>query len=176
MRVSTRLLLSDIDTENRILTLNGEINDSFYLRFMRGMRLLSSISTTEPITIFLDTEGGDVYATLGMVDFLRAYQGEVAVVVCGRAFSAGAILLQAASKGRRYAMPKSSLMVHFGSEENWSKQEASHNERVGLLVRDLFLERVNVTKRTVNRWFEADCYFTAEEALRKGLIDEIIKC
>lgn len=116
----------------------------------------------------LNTPGGEVDQGLGIYDLLK---GRAKRCYCvGQVASMGIFILQAFPE--RISLPHTQFLVHFGSEENTSTREKKFNTIVFRQMKAILHSRVNV--RSINPWFATETYFTAEQALKKGIIDEIV--
>lgn len=183
-----------IDTENmmllyekgiylpsRTLSLIGEITRDSAEGIIKGLHLLGAISS-EPITILLNTDGGDVNQGLAIMDMIRRQPAHVTIEVYGEASSMGAIILQAADT-RRMA-PTSRLMIHIGSESyddhahivrRWAKYIAKEDA----ICTDILLKRIrerhpDFSKARLNKMLEFDTILSAQETVELGLADEVI--
>lgn len=147
----------------------GEVNEEMSCALYTG--LLQAAAEKEPVAILLHSYGGDVYAALAMFDMIRAFPGHTTTIAVGPCMSAGALLLQAGKC--RAASPNAHIMVHYGSEVSESHASAQQNKRLTQRLKDIMHERSKVSKQTVNGWFKVDRYFSADEALKAGIIDAI---
>ncbi len=166
-----------VDLDNRTLNLFETIDEEVCAEARKWLLYLDSLNQ-EPITIHLSTNGGCVFSGMGLVDVIRNLDSDVIIVATGPVFSMGAIILQAGTK--RLAYPNTAFLVHQGSEtlegtpsdnRQWSKFLDKINGR----IIDLFVERSGRSraywKRTFNR---GEMLYSSEEALKVGIIDEII--
>lgn len=159
---------SRIDVQSRSVDLSGEVNVELYRVVLHGIRTLG---INEPITFYLNTYGGDLYQGFAIYDLIKSVpQSEIICV--GPVMSAGAVILQAGKI--RSSLPNAQFMVHYGEESSSSLDDSIQNRKMFEHMKDIIKERVTVKPRTVNSWFRAETYFTAQEALEKGLIDEIM--
>lgn len=165
----TQILLGHhIDIKNHTIHLTGEVDHNMYNTVLKGISLMPEV---EELTFVLNTLGGSFYDALGIYDLIRFCGVKTKIVVAGPCMSSGAVILQAATE--RVAMPNSQIMIHYGEDSNDSPSTAKHNNDMLKLMKDIFAERTKVTKRTLNNWVAKDTYFSAEEALKAGLIDRI---
>ncbi len=160
-----------LDKKNSIIYLVGDVDDEMYSNLMTG---LTALEASSEITIVLNTEGGDFYQGLAIYDAIKFFASggvEVKIVCSGPVMSAGAVILQAATK--RVAFDNSYIMIHYGVDSNSSSTDAAHNRELLRLMQNIIAERVSVKKRTVNSWFKGDTYFNTARALEVGLIDRL---
>lgn len=167
----SQLVNYGVDIHSRQILLVGEVDADLYLRTIVGLIVLNQISN-EPITVVINTHGGEVAQAFAIIEAIRESQAPVDTLAVGACMSAGVLILQAGSV--RNATFGCSIMAHFGEETNSSGSEAKHNAELTKRMKRLIQERTQRSLKTVNKWLEADTYFTAQEALKQGLIDIVI--
>jgi ATP-dependent Clp protease protease subunit len=159
-----------IDLENRKLHLVGEVDDKMFRRALVGLTALSQINT-EPITIILNSEGGDLYQGLAIYDLISSCDAQVNIHVIGIAMSAAVIILQAGEV--RTCTPNSEFMIHDGSvglnteEPETAMIQMDHDKKLRKKMKDVIVGRTGI------KWSARDRYFNAEEANMHGLVDEV---
>lgn len=178
-----------VDLVSRVIYLSGEksaeINAMAAERFIISMDLLvrSATKRRNKIHIILNTIGGDFFHALAIFDTIRLCPYPVSIEVRGQAFSAGAIILQAASSGR-YMSFNSRLMMHHGSDgmsdhpkifKNWARE----SERGMQWQTQLFFDRIkevrtDITEKNVDKMLDFDTILSAHEALELNLIDAVL--
>lgn len=160
----------------------GEIDSRVHELATKGLTFLESWST-DPITIYLNTLGGDWYHGMGMYDLVQSLQSHVTIIVVGYACSMGSVILQAADE--RVMGRHSIMMIHDGSEdlhsdcksvEAWAKTIKPTRERMYRIYLDRILHtRSRFTLKQVERLCEHDRIFTPKEAVSYGLADRILE-
>ncbi len=157
------------------IQLCGDVDDEMYLGFMRH---ISKIKPYQSVTIDLNSDGGSWYYGIGIYDRLMLHPGEVTIRVWGHAMSMGSVILQAAD--RRLMAPSALLMIHDvidsidGSVREIETEVQSLNT-IRKLMYNIYASRGKETK--IDFWrrkCSKNSYFSAEQALELGLIDEII--
>lgn len=162
-----------IDKINRTLALVGEVNEDMYARLLASLMFFASEGDTKkPITIILNTYGGDLYQALGMTDLIKTQSNPVHILCVGPVMSAGTIILQAADV--RAMTPQSYLMMHYGQDASDSEQLLLHNTRLLKEIKNLFKTKTKASPRTINGWFTKDTYYNASQCLSSGLVDKVI--
>ncbi len=172
-----------IDLNTSTMYINQEIDDELLARVTVAFIALKD----RPITILLNSAGGDVWVGMAIIDQMRAHKHPVTVKINGVAASMACVIAQAAAK--RVASPNAILMHHVGSIEvpeghyKNVKKLIAFNDKYSERVNQLMLDRVNEKRaadkedpRTMAWWKEFDSFdrwYTAEEALQIGFIDEI---
>lgn len=167
--------------KDRIIFLGTPIDSQVANTVVAQLLLLDSQSREQPINIFINCPGGEVYSGLAMYDTMQFISAPVYTTCVGMAMSFGSIILMAGEKGHRKALPNSRIMIHAGSagtgRVSLPDLEVQANEFA--YVRDS-LEEVYTThtgkdKETLRKDMERDKFMSAQEALEYGLIDEVVQ-
>lgn len=179
--LTTRSLLQE-----RIICLNGAIDDTVSAAIVAQLLWLESDAPEKPITMYINSPGGEVSSGLAIYDTMTYIQSPVSTVCVGAAASMAAILLLGGEAGKRYALQHSSIMVHqpLGGTKGqasdiviYATQIQRIREQVNEIVRKhlngaLGYEKYNI--QAVNDMMERDKYLMADEAKEAGIIDEIL--
>lgn len=157
--------------DKNLIKLSGDVDTEMYDRLFNRLK---RVDLTRPVTIVLNTGGGDFYQGLAIYDLLTALRKhtELYIVAEGHVMSTGIAILQAATV--RHIRANCYLMVHYGEDSQESLADAEHNRELVKKYKDIILSRVTVTKRTVSTWLNKNTYFNAERAIKAGLVDESI--
>jgi ATP-dependent Clp protease protease subunit len=179
----TRLWLeSGVHVPSRKLRLMGGIDDDMAERIISGLDALLWQSH-EPITVYMNTGGGDELPGLAIYDALKQSPAPITIQVVGTAHSMGAIILQAAS--RRVMGPSAAMMIHVGDRsyeghaEN-VRREMLFDKNVDEICDRILLDRMRavtpeLTLGQLRDILTLDTYFDAHEAVAQGLADEVLK-
>lgn len=154
------------------MLISGGVDNQLHQAFAFHLTEFNRLPSTEPITVNFSTYGGDVYYALAIYDLIKASRRPVDIVANGPLMSAGTLIIQAAR--RRLATSGAYLLVHFGSESSDSQAQLKHWRELEKKWLSLFSERTEIGIRTVKKWHAGETYFSAEEALKVGLIDEVV--
>lgn len=163
---------------DRIIFLGTAIDDTVANVIIAQLLYLSSQDPEAPITIYLNTPGGSVYSGLAIYDTMQYIPNPIQTVCTGLAASMGSILLCAGSKGKRYALPHSRIMIHqpLGGIEG----QASDIEITAKQILKSKAELYNIISKhsgkslkQIEKDADRDYWMTAEEALQYGMIDEV---
>lgn len=152
----------------------GEVNEAM-LGYV-GEHVIRAGVDREDLIVLISTYGGELYPALGIHDLLKhhASQGyKVTTIALGACMSAGMVLLQSGTK--RAMTENATLMCHYGADGAEGVDDAKQNAAMHKLHKDIVGGRTKVTTRTINTWFGKNTYFNAAEALKVGLIDEVLK-
>jgi len=133
-----------------------------------------------PVTIYIDSVGGDVVAGLSIIDLMTAAKVPIDVVCVGKAYSMGAIILACgAGEGHRHILPHAKVMLHQPYTGGVGGTASNIRERADALLNaqntliDLISAHTGHTKKMVEKDMNYDHYFSAEEAVKYGLVDDI---
>ena len=175
------LMSHGIDMRSRTVYLDDDIDSRVARKFIRGLRFLDK--TDGKITMILNTGGGDVSSGFAIYGAIKNCRNEVHVEVFGCASSMGSIIMQAADK--RFMDSTAKIMIHYGEigmvsdhcknvektlEENKRENEWMEN----LFIKIIKMKRPKFTKKRFKEEILFDRYINANEALKLGLVDEIL--
>lgn len=140
---------------------------------------LESVSPGDPISMYINSPGGEVYSGLGILDTMRFITSPVHTTCVGMAASMASVLLAGGEKGHRYALENSVVMIHQPSSGVQGQQTeiqivANETLRIRSRINELLSEYTGKDLEQINLDTERDNYLTAQDALAYGLVDEII--
>lgn len=182
----TKLTCSSASFQERIVCLNGPIDDTVSAAIVAQLLWLESDAPEKPITMYINSPGGEISSGLAIYDTMSYIQSPVSTVCVGAAASMAAILLLGGEPKKRYALPHSSIMVHqpLGGTKGQASDiviYATQIQRIRAQVNELVRRHLNgafgfekYDIQTVNDMMERDKYLTAEESKEAGIIDEIL--
>lgn len=159
--------------------LDTALDDEIGTRLMSQLYLLSADDPRADISFWINSPGGSVPAMLAIMDVMRAIPNDVSTLALGLACSAGQFLLTAGEKGKRFALPHSKILMHQGSAGFGGTAVDIELQADDLRqTRDTVLGiTAELTGQPVPRVFEdslRDRWYTAEQAVAYGFIDEVI--
>lgn len=163
---------------DRIIFISGEITDDTSNIIISELLYLDSLNH-EDICIYINSPGGSVTAGLAIYDTMNFIKSDVQTIVIGMAASMASFLLAAGTKGKRYALPNSEIMIHevLGGMQGQATVIKIQADRI-LKLRDkmntLLAKLTNKSISKINKDTERDNFMSAEEALDYGLIDKIM--
>jgi ATP-dependent Clp protease protease subunit len=178
----------DLLMENRIIFLGSsretggypEINDYLANLTIQKLLFLQYENRTQEIHMYINSPGGTVSATLAIYDTMQFLECPIATYCMGLAASGAAIILAAGTKGRRYALPNSKIMLH----QPWGQVGYGQVSDLEIEAREMLKDRGRLdeilAKHTgqpvdvINRETERDRYFHPYEAKEFGLVDEVL--
>lgn len=167
--------------EERIIFLGTPISDDIANAVMAQLLVLQSMDADRPVSIYLNSPGGSFTALTAIYDTMRYIKPDVQTVCLGQAASAAAIILAAGTKGKRFALPNSRILIHqpsMGGEGTFGQSsdleiQAREIMRIRGLMEQMLAENTGQPIDKVSRDVERDKFLTAQEAVEYGIIDEI---
>ncbi len=165
--------------KDRIVLLFHEIDDDLACSVIAQLLYLESVDPDGEICIYINSCGGSVAAGLGIYDTIKRLKCKVSTVCVGMAASMGAFLLAAGTKGRRYSLANSQIMLHqiLGGASGQATDiaiETEHMLRVKARLGKLLAAATGKTEQQIERDTDRNYWMFPEEALEYGIIDAII--
>ncbi len=166
--------------EERIVFLGGPINDEVANVIIAQLLFLEKVDPTKDITIYVNSPGGSVSATLAMYDTMQLIKCDVSTVCVGIAASGGSVILMGGTKGKRYTLPHSEVMIHqpLGGTEGQATDIAIHAQHIVQtkeLLNEMIAKHTGKDIKQVKEDTERDKFMNAKEALEYGIVDKIIE-
>jgi ATP-dependent Clp protease protease subunit len=173
------MTIDELLLENRIVFLIGEINQGSAARVMMQMLYLENQKRGSDISFYINSPGGSVDDTLALYDTMRFLSSPVATYCLGRAYSGGSLLLTAGAKGKRYMLPHAKVMIHqpYGGITGQAEDIRIQAEQIIKAKAELnriIAHHTGQSVEVIQRDSERDKYFSAEEAVKYGLADEVL--
>ena len=166
--------------EDRIVFLNGEVTPESANLVIAQLIYLEAKNPNKDISLYINSPGGSVTDGLAIYDTIKYLKCDVSTICTGMAASMGALLLGAGTKGKRFALPNSDIMIHqaLGSipyGQNTDVQiRAKQLERARVRTAEIIAESTGRTYEQVYEETDRDNWMTADEALKYGLIDKVL--
>jgi ATP-dependent Clp protease protease subunit len=165
---------------HRIVFLGQQVDDDIANRICAEILLLSAEDPVRDITLYINSPGGSVYAGMAIYDVMQYVPNDVSTIAMGMAASMGQFLLTAGSKGKRYALPHATILMHqpsggIGGTATDIKIQA---EQMLHIKRTLFERTAFHTGQPIERIeqdADRDRWYTAEEAEEYGFIDHVVR-
>ncbi len=164
----------------RSIFLGAEINDQTATALIIALLQLDSESH-EDITLYINSPGGAISSGLAVYDTIKLINSDVITICVGLAASMGSFLLASGTKGKRYALPNSEIMIHQplvgrnGYDQETNIQIlAQHLAKTRNKLEEIYSLNTGKSQEQIHQDCERDKYMTAEEALEYGLIDNIL--
>jgi len=174
-----QMTLGDLLLENRIVFLAGVINDMSAVEIVMKLLYLQYENRTQEIHFYISSPGGSVPATLSIYDTMQFLECPVATYCIGMAASGGAILLAGGTKGKRFALPHSKIMVHqpwgqVGGQVSDIEIQASEILKDRHRLNQILAKHTGQPIEKIETETDRDRYFSAQEAKEFGLVDDVL--
>ncbi|MFW6043200.1 MAG: ATP-dependent Clp endopeptidase proteolytic subunit ClpP [Marinilabiliaceae bacterium] len=173
MDVFSRLMM------DRIIFLGVPIDDTVANIIQAQLLYLDSVDSTKDISIYINSPGGNVHSGLGIYDTMQFISSDIQTICTGMAASMGAVLLTAGTKGKRSALKHSRVMIHqpMGGAQGQAADIEITAREILKLKKELYQiisDHTGNTYKKVEKDSDRDYWMTSEEALKYGMIDEVL--
>lgn len=165
--------------KDRIVFLGSQVDPNSANLIVAQLLHLAHEDPEKDIHMYINSPGGDVYSGLAILDTMNFIKPDVSTISVGFSASMGAILLAGGTKGKRYALPNSKVMIHqpsSGYRGTASDIEIDAKETLAIKkhIEEMMAGFTGKTVKTINRDMDRDYYMTAKQAKEYGLIDAVI--
>ena len=166
--------------KERIIFLTGQINDNVASLVTAQLLFLEAEDPKKEIYLYINSPGGLVTAGLGIYDTMQYVKPDISTLCIGQAASMGSFLLAAGTKGKRFSLPNSRIMVHqpsAGFQGQATDIEIHANEVLSLKKRlnEIYSKHTGKSVDEIKTALERDNFMTAESAKVFGLVDEVVE-
>ncbi len=164
---------------DRIVMLNEEVNSSSASLVVAQLLYLEGQDASKDINLYINSPGGSVTDGLAIYDTMQYIKCDVSTICMGLAASMGAFLLAAGTKGKRYALPNSDIMIHqpSGGAKGQATDiniHAQHILKTKEKLNKILSERTGQSYETVAADSERDNFMDAEQAMKYGIVDKVL--
>ena len=164
---------------DRVIFLSDEVNDATASLVVAQMLYLEAQDPDKDISFYINSPGGSVTAGMAIYDTMNYIKCDVSTICIGMAASMGAFLLSSGTKGKRFALPNSEIMIHqpLGGARGQATDieiQAKQILRIKATLNQILSENTGKPIDVIERDTDRDNYMTAEDALAYGLIDKIV--
>jgi len=165
--------------EDRIIFLSDEVNDVTASLVVAQMLFLDAKDPDKDIQFYINSPGGSVTAGMAIYDTMQHVKSDVSTICVGMAASMGAFLLTAGARGKRYALPNSTIMIHqpIGGAKGQATDIKIHAEWI-IRTKDnlnrILSERTGQPLEKIQNDEERDYFMSAEEAKAYGIVDQVM--
>ena len=166
--------------KERIIFLTGQINDNIASLVTAQLLFLEAEDPKKEIYLYINSPGGLVTAGLGIYDTMQYVKPDISTLCIGQAASMGSFLLAAGTKGKRFSLPNSRIMVHqpsAGFQGQATDIEIHANEVLSLKKRlnEIYSKHTGKSVDEIKSALERDNFMTADAAKSFGLIDQVVE-
>jgi ATP-dependent Clp protease protease subunit len=174
-----QMTLGDLLLENRIIFLEGVINDAVANNAVMKFLFLQYENRTQGISFYINSPGGSVSSTLAIYDTMQFIDCPVATYCIGMAASGAAVLLAGGAKGKRFCLPHSKVMIHqpygqVGGQVSDIEIQAEEILKSRHVINEILAKHCNQPLDRVAKDTERDRYLSALQAKEYGLVDEVV--
>lgn len=165
--------------KDRIIVLSDEVNDVTASLVVAQMLFLEAEDPEKDIQLYINSPGGSVTAGFAIYDTMQYVKPDVSTICIGMAASMGAFLLAAGTKGKRFALPNSEIMIHqpLGGARGQATDIKIHAEQILKIkgkLNKILSERTGQPLEKIERDTERDFFMSAEDAKAYGIVDEVM--
>ena len=166
--------------KDRIIFLGSDVNEASANIVVAQLLFLQSEDSKKDISLYINSPGGSVYDALAIYDTMQFVSNDIQTVGIGVQASAAAFLLSSGTKGKRFALPNATVMIHqpsSGTRGKVTDQEIDLQEslRIKKLLEEIMAKNTGQKPAKIHEDMERDKWLTADEALKYGIIDAVIK-
>ena len=165
--------------KERIIFLTGQIYDEMASLICAQLLFLESEDSSKDISMYINSPGGVVTSALSILDTMRYIKCDVSTLCIGQACSAGSLLLCSGTKGKRYSLPNSRIMIHQpsgGAQGQATDIEIHAREILNIRSRlnKIYADNTGLEIEQIEKMMERDNFMSADDAVRYNLIDKVI--
>lgn len=166
--------------KERVIFIVGQIEDHMANLVVAQLLFLESENPDKDISVYINSPGGSVTAGLAIYDTMQFIKPDISTLCIGQAASMGAVLLAAGAKGKRFSLPHSRVMIHqpLGGYQGQASDIEIHAKEI-LKIREqlnqLLADHTGQTIDTIDKDTERDNFMASDEAVKYGLIDEVLE-
>jgi len=165
--------------KERIIFMIGQVEDHMANLIVAQLLFLEAENSEKDISIYINSPGGVVTAGMSIYDTMQFIKPDVSTICMGQAASMGSLILTAGAKGKRFSLPSSRIMIHqlSGGYQGQASDIDIHAKEALKLKEKLntvMAKHTGQTVKTIEKDTDRDNFFSAEEAVEYGLIDEVL--
>ena len=166
--------------KDRIIMLSGEINDAVASSIVAQLLFLEAQDPDKDIYFYINSPGGVITSGFSIYDTMNYIKPDINTICIGQAASMGAFLLSSGTKGKRFALPNARIMIHqpLGGAQGQATDIAIQAEEILRMKEQLnkiMAKNCGKTPKQIEKDTERDNFMSSEEAVKYGLIDEVIQ-
>ncbi|URJ24800.1 ATP-dependent Clp endopeptidase proteolytic subunit ClpP [Candidatus Blochmanniella camponoti] len=165
--------------KERIIFMTGTIEDSVANLIVAQMMFLESENSEKDIHLYINSPGGVITAGMSIYDTIQFVKPDVSTFCMGQAASMSAFLLASGTKGKRFCLPNARIMIHqpLGSFQGQATDIAIHTREILKIknnINKLMAKHTGQSIDIINKDTERDCFLSADEAMKYGLVDCVL--
>ncbi|OHD40445.1 MAG: ATP-dependent Clp protease proteolytic subunit [Spirochaetes bacterium GWF1_31_7] len=167
--------------EQRKIIISSQVDSKLTERVLKALFLLDALDPVKPITVIINSPGGEVFSGFAIYDIMKAINAPIITLVTGFAASMGSIIMLGSKKGKRYATKNAKVLIHqplisgmFQGRATEIEIQAKEIQETRDKIINLYVEETGQSREKIAKDIELDYWMTAEQALEYKLIDKII--
>jgi ATP-dependent Clp protease protease subunit len=165
--------------KERIIFMVGQVEDQMANLIVAQLLFLEAENSEKDISIYINSPGGVVTAGMSIYDTMQFIKPDISTICMGQAASMGSLILTAGTKGKRFSLPSSRIMIHqlSGGYQGQASDIDIHAQEALKLkgkLNTVMSKHTGQTVETIEKDTDRDNFFSADEAVKYGLIDEVI--
>ena len=165
--------------KERIIFMVGQVEDQMANLIVAQLLFLEAENSEKDISIYINSPGGVVTAGMSIYDTMQFIKPDVSTICMGQAASMGSLILAAGAKGKRFSLPSSRIMIHqLSGGYQGQASDIDIHAKEALKLKDrlnkVMANHTGQTVETIERDTDRDNFFSAKEAAKYGLIDEVL--
>jgi len=166
--------------KDRIIMLGSAIDDNVANSIVAQLLFLEAEDSNKDISLYINSPGGSITAGMAIYDTMQFIKSDVSTICTGMAASMGAFLLAAGTKGKRYALPNSEVMIHqpLGGTQGQASDIEIHAKRIIRMrekLNEILSERTGQPLDVIQADTDRDNFMSADRAVEYGLIDKVLE-
>ena len=166
--------------KERIIFLTGPIDDNIASLICAQILFLESENPKKEISFYINSPGGIVWSGLAIYDTMQYVSSKIMTICIGQAASAGSLLLTAGEKDMRFSLPNSRIMVHqpsggYQGQVTDIEIQTAEIKKTKQRLNEIYSKHTGKKITEISSIMERDKYFSADEAIKFGLIDKVVK-
>lgn len=166
--------------KDRIIFIGSPIDDNISNLVIAQMLFLQNENKAQDINVYINSPGGSITAGLAIYDTMQFVQCDVATYCIGQAFSMGAILMASGTKGKRYSLPHTRIMLHqpWGGTRGTATDISIQAEEIMFMkkcLNEILVKHSGQPMEKIEKDFDRDFYMSSQEAKEYGIVDEVIE-
>lgn len=165
--------------KDRVIILSDEVNDATASVVVAQLLFLEAQDPDKDISLYINSPGGSVSAGMAIYDTMNFIKCDVSTICIGMAASMGAFLLSSGTKGKRFALPNSEIMIHqpLGGTQGQASDiqiEAEHILKIKTRLNQILAQNTGKDLKTITKDTDRNNWLTSQEAVAYGLIDKVL--
>ena len=166
--------------KERVIFITGAVEDHMANLIVAQLLFLEADNPDKDINLYINSPGGSVTAGMSIYDTMSYIKPDISTLCIGQASSMGAVLLTGGTKGKRFALPNSRIMIHqpLGGFQGQASDIEIHAQEILLMkkkVNEILSKHTGKNLKTVEKDTDRDNFLNAEEAKKYGIIDDILE-